>query len=167
MLIDFTENEEGNHWVAINDDVMGGISQSRIELSPTATAIFSGQLSLENNGGFASIRRRAENYSLEGCTHVMLKIKGDGRTYQFRVKTDDQYDGIGYRALFATDARQWQTIILPFDSFCASFRGKPVPGAPVLHPEQIRQIGFLLADKQPGSFCLEIAWIKSFQAYKN
>ena len=167
MLIDFTENQEGNHGVAINDDVMGGISQSRIELSPTATAIFSGQLSLENNGGFASIRRRANNYKLNGCTGITLKIKGDGRTYQFRVKTDDQYDGIGYRALFATDARQWQTIILPFDSFCASFRGKPVPGAPVLHPEQIRQIGFLLADKKPGSFCLEIAWIKSFQAYKN
>jgi monofunctional biosynthetic peptidoglycan transglycosylase len=94
-------------------------------------------------------------------------VKGDGRTYQFRVKTDEQYDGIAYRTLFATDARQWQTIILPFDSFCASFRGKPVPEAPVLRPEQIRQIGFLLADKQQGSFRLEIAWIKSFQAYKN
>ena len=92
----------------------------------------------------------------------MLKVKGDGRTYQFRVKTDDQYDGIAYRTLFATDTHQWQTLTLPFDSFNASFRGKPVPGAPVLHPEQIRQIGFLLADKQPGSFCLEIACIKSY-----
>ena len=89
MLIDFTDTQEILCWMVINDDVMGGISQSRIELSPTATAIFSGQLSLENNGGFASIRRRAENYSLEGCTHVMLKVKGDGRTYQFRVKTDE------------------------------------------------------------------------------
>jgi monofunctional biosynthetic peptidoglycan transglycosylase len=94
----------------------------------------------------------------------MLKVKGDGRTYQFRVKTDDQYDGIAYRSLFATDARQWQTITLPFDSFTASFRGRPVPDAPVLRPEQIRQIGFLLADKQPGLFRLEIAWIKSLQA---
>jgi monofunctional biosynthetic peptidoglycan transglycosylase len=162
MLIDFTEDEEGNHWVAINDDVMGGISQSGIELTPIATAIFSGQLSLENNGGFTSIRRRAENYSLEGCTGVMLKVKGDGRTYQFRVKTDEQYDGIAYRTLFATDARQWQTIILPFDCFCASFRGKPVPEAPDLCPEQIRQFGFLLADKQQGYFRLEIAWIRSF-----
>ena len=167
MLIEFSDTEEVPRWIPINDDVMGGISQSRIELSPTATAIFSGQLSLENNGGFASIRRRAENYSLEGCTHVMLKVKGDGRTYQFRVNTDDQYDGIAYRTLFATDNHDWQTLTLPFDSFSASFKGKPVPGAPVLHPEQIRQIGFLLADKQPGSFCLEIAWIKSFQAYKN
>ena len=167
MLIDFTDTEEIPRWIAINDNVMGGISQSRIELSPTATAIFSGQLSLENNGGFTSIRRRSDNYNLDACTGVMLKVKGDGRTYQFRVKTDEQYDGIAYRTLFATDTHQWQTLTLPFTGFSASFRGKPVPGAPVLHPEQIRQIGFLLADKQPGSFCLEIAWIKSFQAYKN
>ncbi|MGZ8162930.1 MAG: CIA30 family protein [Methylobacter sp.] len=162
MLIEFSDTEEVPCWIAINDDVMGGISQSRIELSPTATAIFSGQLSLENNGGFASIRRRADNYNLDGCTCVILKVKGDGRTYQFRVKTDDLYDGIAYRSLFATEAHQWQTITLPFDSFCASFRGRPVPEAPVLRPEQIRQIGFLLADKQQGSFHLEIAWIKSF-----
>jgi hypothetical protein len=164
MLIDFTDADakEILRWMVINEDVMGGISQSRIELSPAATALFIGQLALENNGGFASIRRRADNYNLNGCAGVMLKVKGDGRNYQFRVKTDDQYYGIAYRTLFATDTHQWQTLILPFDSFSASFRGKPVPGAPVLHPEQIRQIGFLLADKQPGSFCLEIAWIKSY-----
>ncbi|MDD1625793.1 MAG: CIA30 family protein [Methylococcaceae bacterium] len=164
MLIKFSDTEEVPRWIAINDDVMGGISKSRIELSPTATALFSGQLALENKGGFASIRRRSDYYNLDGCTGVIFKVKGDGRTYQFRVKTDDLYDGVAYRTLFATDARHWQTIALPFDIFCASFRGRPVPGAPVLRPEQIRQIGFLLADKQPGSFSLEIAWIKSFQA---
>ena len=162
MLIEFSDTEEVPRWIAINDDVMGGISQSRIELSPTATAIFSGQLALENNGGFTSIRRRSDNYNLNSYTGIMLKVKGDGRTYQFRVKTDERYDGIAYRTLFATDNHDWQTLTLPFDSFSASFRGRPVPGAPILHSEQIRQIGFLLADKQPGSFCLEIACIKSY-----
>src|SRR5512137_981045 len=109
MFIDFTDAEEILRWKVINDDVMGGISQSCIELSPVATAIFSGQLALENNGGFASMRRRADNYNLDGCTGVMLKVKGDGRTYQFRVKMDEQNDGIAYRMLFATDTHQWQT----------------------------------------------------------
>jgi hypothetical protein len=162
MLIDFTNAEESQLWLAINDDVMGGISQSRIESAPTATGIFSGQLSLANNGGFASIRRHADNCNLKGCSGVILKVKGDGRTYQFRVKTDDQYDGVAYRTLFTTEADQWRTITLSFDSFCASFRGKSVPNAPVLRPEHIKQIGFLLADKRPGLFRLEIAWIKSF-----
>jgi NADH dehydrogenase [ubiquinone] 1 alpha subcomplex assembly factor 1 len=165
MLINFTDAGEILRWIAINDDVMGGVSQSHIGLSPIATGLFRGQLSLENNGGFASIRRRADNYNLDGCTGIILKVKGDGRTYQFRVKNDDdQYDGIAYRTLFVTDAQQWQTITLPVASFCASFRGRPVLEAPVLRPEQIKQIGFLLADKQQGPFRLEIAWIKSFQS---
>jgi len=161
MLIEFSDTEECQRWIAINDDVMGGISQSRIELSPTATGLFTGQLSLVNNGGFASIRRHAKNYNLKGCFGIMLKVKGDGRTYQLRVKTDDQYDGIAYRSLFATEAHQWQTMTLPFADFSATFRGRPVPDAPALHPEQIKQIGFLLADKQQGPFHLEISWLKS------
>ena len=162
MLIDFTDAQEIQRWIAINDDVMGGISQSNIELSHTATALFSGQLSLENNGGFASICRRFDKVNLHGCTGAIIKVKGDGRTYQFRVKTAEQYDGINYQMLFATDINQWQTLTLPFDNFSASFRGKPVPEAPHLHPDQIRQIGFLLADKQQGSFCLEIVGIESY-----
>ena len=66
MLIDFSDAnaEEILRWRVINDDVMGGLSQSRIELSPASTALFSGQLALENNGGFASILRGADNYIL-------------------------------------------------------------------------------------------------------
>jgi monofunctional biosynthetic peptidoglycan transglycosylase len=70
MLIEFNDAEEIRLWTAINDDLMGGISQSRIELSPAATALFSGQLALENNGGFASIRRRADNYNLRSCLEI-------------------------------------------------------------------------------------------------
>jgi len=91
----------------------------------------------------------------------MLKLKGDGRIYRFRVKTDDQYDGIAYRALFTSDARQWQAMSLPFDSFCANFRGKLVPEAPDLCPEQIRQIGFFWQINKKDTFCLDIAWIMS------
>lgn len=161
MLIDFTDVDESQRWIAINDGVMGGISQSGLQRSPSATGIFNGHLSLENNGGFASIRR-SDSYKLKGCAGIMLNVKGDGRTYQFRVKTDDQYDGIAYRALFTTEAQNWQTIAIPFNSFCASFRGRLVPNAPALDPEKIKQIGFLLADKLHGAFCLEIVSIKSF-----
>ncbi|MCX7101701.1 MAG: CIA30 family protein [Methylobacter sp.] len=162
MIIDFTDVDESQRWIAINDGVMGGISQSGLQLSSTATGIFSGRLCLENNGGFASIRRPSDDYHLKDCSGIMLNVKGDGRTYQFRLKTDDQYDGIAYRTLFTTDAQNWQTLALPFNCFCASFRGRLIPNAPVLDPEKIRQIGFLLADKQQGDFCLEIASIKSF-----
>lgn len=162
MLIDSIDAEEIRHWTVINDDVMSGISESRTALSSAKTMLFCGQLALENNGGFASIYRRSENYNLKACTGVILKVKGDGRRYQFRVKTNAQHNGIAYKTLFSTETDQWQRLTLPFGRFSASFRGKAVPDAPVLQPEHIKQIGFLLADKQPGSFCLEIACIKSY-----
>ncbi|MEQ1637484.1 MAG: CIA30 family protein [Methylococcales bacterium] len=162
MLIDFTDVEACHQWLVINDYVMGGISQSRIERSLDATGLFRGSISLEYNGGFASIRRRVDNAEFIGAVGMMLRVKGDGRTYQFRVKTDELYDGVAYRACFATDIQQWQIITLPFDSFSASFRGRAVPEAPALRPEHIRQLGFMLADKKAGIFCLEIDWIKPF-----
>ena len=123
MLIEFTDAEEIRLWTAINDDVMGGISHSRIELSPAATALFSGQLALENKGGFASIRRRADNYNLNGCTGVMLKVKGDGRTYQFRVKMDDQFDVYLSRTGFANRATSKACHFLQGESPCLEFKG--------------------------------------------
>ena len=162
MQIDFTDIQEMQQWSVVNDGVMGGVSQGGIKPSQSVTAIFSGWLSLENNGGFASIRRRIDRQCLKGCSGIILKVKGDGRTYQFRVRTDGQYDGIAYRALFVTDNQTWQSITLFFDDFHASFRGRSVPGAPALCAEDIQQIGFLIADKHPGLFRLEIAEIKSF-----
>lgn len=155
MLVDFTDTQESQRRITINDDVMGGLSQSQIELSPPASARFSGHIVLENNAGFASIRRRADNYNLNGCSGVMLKVKGDGRTYQFRVKTDAQYDGIAYRMLFTTNTYQWQTITLPFESFSASFRGRPVAGAPVLHPEKSGRLVFFWQTKNLDHFALK------------
>lgn len=162
MLIDFNSKEEIRYWVAINDDVMGGISQGGLELSSSVTAIFSGCIALENNGGFVSVRRPIANESLKNCRGVTFKVKGEGRNYQFRVRTDDQYDGMAYRSVFATEAKKWQTVTLLFDCFRAGFRGRDIPDAPVLCPEHIKQVGFLLADKQSGSFCLELDWIKFF-----
>jgi monofunctional biosynthetic peptidoglycan transglycosylase len=162
VQIDFTDNQEAQCWSVVNDGVMGGISQGSIEPAQNGTAIFSGRLSLENNGGFASIRRPIDRASLKGFSGIILKVKGDGRSYQFRVRTDGQYDGIAYRALFATDNQAWQSITLFFDRFSASYRGRSVPGAPVLSAEAIEQIGLLIADKQPGPFRLEIAEIKAF-----
>ncbi len=160
LLIDFSDSEASQNWQIINDGVMGGISHSHVELSKSSTLLFCGALSLEYNGGFVSIRKPVEPGCFKNCQGVSIKLKGDGRSYQFRVKIDDQYDGIAYRALFDTTS-EWQALTLRFDTFQASFRGRILTQVPALKPEQIRQIGFLLADKQAGPFRLEIASIQT------
>ena len=75
------------NWLVVNDGVMGGLSQSRAEKLPDGSIKFSGVISFENNGGFASIRHSGEMHLLNDSSGIRLKIKGDGKTYQFRVRT--------------------------------------------------------------------------------
>jgi len=140
-------------WQAINDGVMGGISSGRMEQSGDGLR-FEGQLSLENNGGFASVRRPIED-DLSEAAGVQLQVRGDGRTYQFRLRQDSRFDGVAWRAEFSTNG-DWQTVNLSFDDFIPVFRGRRVPDAGPVVPAAIRQIGFMLADKTAGAFALEI-----------
>ena len=71
-------------WVAVNDGVMGGRSTGGPTL-PDGTLKFRGDLSLANNGGFASVRSVGRSFDLSSATAVVLRVKGDGRSYQLRL----------------------------------------------------------------------------------
>jgi len=144
-------------WRSINDGVMGGLSAGG--MSQTAAGLkFSGVISLENNGGFSSVRRPISG-DLSGATGVRIQVRGDGREYQFRIRQDAGFDGVSWRATFSSSA-EWQQINIPLDRFMPVFRGRLVPQAGPVIPSQIRQIGFLLADKTAGPFELEIRSIE-------
>ncbi len=161
-VIDFGSQQQKYRWRVVNDEVMGGLSRSQLTISSDGFAVFQGTVSLENNGGFASVRTESADFALTGKKGLLLKIKGDGRNYQLRVRTDQRWDGIAYRSTFTTQVGQWTTVKLDFQIFSATFRGRKVPGAPALDPGRIQQIGFLISDKQEGPFRLEI---ESIQAY--
>ena len=144
-------------WLAVNDGVMGGVSRGRMVATEDGLR-FEGELSLANNGGFASVRRVLEA-DLSAATSVRLEVRGDGRTYQFRLRLDQRYDGVAWRADFATSG-EWQTIDLPFDEFVPVFRGRRVPEAGPVVAADIGQVGFLLADKTAGAFALDIRSIE-------
>lgn len=140
-------------WRAINDGVMGGLSAGGMQQSDEGLK-FTGKLSLENNGGFSSVRRPV-NQDLSNTTMVRIQVRGDGRDYQFRIRQNTGFDGIAWSSLFST-SDQWQTIDLALDQFIPVFRGRTVPQAGPVIPAGIQQIGFLLADKNAGRFELEI-----------
>jgi len=163
ILIDFAAPNEGEQWFAVNDGVMGGLSQGQMDIVADGRALFHGRLSLENNGGFASSRRRPRTYDLAGFEGVAFQVKGDGGRYQFRIRMGDKFDEIAYRAEFATVAGKWLEVIIPFTQFEPSFHGRLVEGAPKLDPERIRQVGFLIADRRPGIFHLEIGRVRAYR----
>jgi monofunctional biosynthetic peptidoglycan transglycosylase len=83
-------------------------------------------------------------------------VRGDGRTYQLRFRTDRRFDGISYKAEFTTVVGQWLTIELPISEFRPTFRGWTPPDAPPLVPTEIRQVGLMVADKKAGPFRLDV-----------
>ena len=159
-LIDFSQTDP-SAWSVINDGVMGGVSQSAIRRTDQNTGLFTGRLSLENNGGFASVRAAVAPQDLTEFGGIEIRVRGDGRTYQLRLRTDDSFDGVAYRAFFETRKGEWLTVILPFHEFLPTFRGRTVTNAPALDVASIQQIGFMLADKNPGEFALEIDQVRA------
>ncbi len=158
-LIDFSESSKVR-WQVVNDGVMGGVSRSSIQPSDHRTGLFTGNLSLENNGGFASVRALLGPQDLSAFAGLEIRVRGDGRTYQLRLRTDGGFDGIAYRCAYETSANEWTVIRFPFTEFEPTFRGRMVPEAPPLDLKRISQVAFMLADKRAGEFVLEIEYVR-------
>ena len=162
ILFSFAVAEACAGWYSIDDPVMGGLSWSRTECTTPGSMRFSGVVSLENNGGFASIRSAAGTYDVGGYDGIRLRVKGDGRTYKLNLKPDSGFDGVQYQASFETSG-MWQDIELPFAAFEPRFRGRLVRDAPPLDPSRVASFGFLISDKQAGPFALEIERIEAWR----
>lgn len=157
--IDFAAPDEGARWRIINDTVMGGRSTASAYVEQGRLHFF-GQLSLQNNGGFASIRRFEAQPLWSNEQPLQIKVKGDGRRYQFRLRSSLAFDGIAYVTEFTTQNNVEQIFSFPLDAFEPRWRGRIVSNAPPLSFTDVNQLGFMLADKQPGAFALVVYGVK-------
>lgn len=160
-LFDF-QADRGPRWYPINDGVMGGVSVGRAHVAPDGVLKFSGVVSLENGGGFASIRSEALPLNLQGTRAIRLRVKGDGHRYRFSLKLDAAFDSVQYQAVFQPPAGAWSTVELSYSVFAPRFRGRPVPNAPPLDPGRVVALGFLISDRQAGTFVLEVRSISAY-----
>jgi NADH dehydrogenase [ubiquinone] 1 alpha subcomplex assembly factor 1 len=156
LLFDFSDPATVNHWAPIDDRVMGGISRSTLRHDPAGHAVFEGTVSLERNGGFASVRSSPAERGLPGAAACVIEIRGDNQQFKLGLLTDHGFDSLNYQASFTPAGTDWQTVRLPLEKFRASFRGRQVAGAPALDPARIRQVGLLIAAGQAGPFALDI-----------
>ena len=163
VIEDFAEGADSLRWQIVNDSVMGGISRSSMDRISAEVVRFSGRLSLENNGGFASVRASGRMPDLAGVQAIVIRTKGDGRTYQLRLRMATGSRAPDYRAEFKTEPGQWRTDVLPLRDFVAGWRGQSIPDAPPINPAKIREVGILIGDKIPGEFSIDIDWIKATQ----
>ena len=152
-VYDFSPESKTGDWYVVDDGVMGGRSQGHVGLSEEGHGIFQGTVSLENNGGFSSIRARMEGLETKGYTAFKIRLKGDGKNYQFRVRSQLN-ERQSYQYEFATTG-EWQEVTVPFDEMIPTFRGMRL-NMPNYPGEVLRECSFLISNKKNESFKLEI-----------
>jgi len=161
VICDFT-GTECLQWYSVSDEVMGGVSESRFFRVMKVSVFFRESCRRLNGGGFASVRTLLEERDFSGFSGIRFQVKGDGRRYSFRIRNDDNYDGIAYRNDFASVAGEWMEIDLPFSGFTASFRGRIIDNAAPLDLSSIVQIGIMVSKEKTGAFSLEIRSIRAY-----
>jgi monofunctional biosynthetic peptidoglycan transglycosylase len=124
---------------------------------------FYGTLSLENNGGFASVRSRPKKLGLADGEVIVAQVRGDGRQYYLNLHVPTRRIAFSYRASFETKKGKWQEVKVPLSKFQATSFGRPIKDAAPVDPREVNSVGFLLADKKAGPFKLEVEWVKALK----
>jgi NADH dehydrogenase [ubiquinone] 1 alpha subcomplex assembly factor 1 len=152
-IFDFNLESDLANWKVVNDVVMGGVSESKFYLSPNAEGTFEGTVSLENNGGFCAVKYTFEPLIIKSTSYFCIRIKGDGKQYQFRVKTN-RTDLYSYVFPFQTTT-DWQTIEIPINKLYPAFRGRKLD-QPNYDGSNLEEIAFLIGNKKEETFRLLI-----------
>lgn len=159
-LYDFMKQGKGN-WEVQDDVVMGGRSDSQLKMTEEGQAHFSGRVSLENNGGFCSFQQNVSDnpYQIdESSTAFTLLVQGDGKDYNFRVRTPNGRHAYGFT--FTTQNNdKWETIAIPFQAMEATFRGRSVD-VPNYAGEEVVEIQILIGNKKEETFELLVSKIE-------
>ncbi len=116
----------GATWELIRDGVMGGRSTAamRREVVAGRPAVhLTGEVSLENNGGFVQIALdlRPDGGAVDAgaWSGIALDVLGNGETYNLHLRTKDVVrPWQSYRASFKAPPA-WTTVRLPFAAFSA------------------------------------------------
>jgi len=152
-LYNFENKSALSDWMIEDDTVMGGRSNGHLSYSEEGYAIFEGQVSLENNGGFSSMQADFATKKVAEYSKVIIKLKGDGKTYNFRVKeTADQRHS--YTKEFKTSG-DWETIEIPLEEFTPTYRGETLD-IPNYSGKTLGHVRILIGNKRNESFQLFI-----------
>ncbi|NEP13492.1 MAG: NAD(P)H-binding protein [Symploca sp. SIO2C1] len=177
LLFDFKNPSKDlkANWGAVDDVVMGGVSESSIRLITNA-ALFTGNVSTANSGGFVSVRTRnfEPTLNLSEYEGIELRVKGDGGRYKLILRAESKWDGVSYCCSFDTEQDRWIDVHIPFAQLIPVFRAKTLKDAPAFDSSQVYALQLMLSKFEydgalnpkfePGSFALEVETIKAYGA---
>ena len=151
LIFDFNHNSNITGWKVIDDVVMGGRSNGKFKMDSDGNGVFFGEVSLDNNGGFSSVRYQFEKVNTTKDSKVLIRLKGDGKEYQFRVKSN-RNTYYSYITIFKTTG-DWENVVINLKDLYPSFRGQTL-NIPNFAGNSIEEIVFLIGNKKNESFNL-------------
>ncbi|MCX7546938.1 CIA30 family protein [Xanthomarina sp. F1114] len=159
-IIDFGSRKDGQDWMIVNDDVMGGLSNSTMALTENSL-IFRGELSFKNNGGFASIRSSDQNFDLSIYKTIHIKFRSNDRDFAFRLASSKVDSRINYKHYFSSETTDWEIMELKMNDFQQYNRGQITKTeVDVSKLNNIIRVGVMISDKKEGLFEIEIDTIE-------
>lgn len=153
IIFDFGQDANVNKWYQTNDNVMGGVSNSKMTIDENGNGVFSGNVSLENYGGFAMTRLPLNLKINQNQNKVILYLKGDGKMYQFRLKSDASQSYWFVHSFQTTN--EYQIIEIPLNDFYPSYRGRKL-NMENFSSDTLKEIAILIGNKKNESFELAI-----------
>lgn len=156
----FGLKKDGYNWTIINDSVMGGLTNSTATFTDN-TILFKGDLSLENNGGFASLKSPFSTYDLSYFNTISIKYKTKGQTLAITLEPHKVFYKPYYKLILPQTNTEWKTLVIDINEFKSYRMGR---GSDDRITEailaKIKRIGFITSDKKAGAFEIEIDYIK-------
>ena len=130
LLDDFSGDVStlGTRWEGFTDQVMGGVSEMNVRVESGGDGKMlhlSGNVSLENNGGFIQVRLNLDSnkraYDASGFSGIALRVRAKDRGYYVHLRTKRTVFPWSYYAQEFSAGEEWSTVYLPFSDFAPEF----------------------------------------------
>src|SRR5690606_7818880 len=157
VLFNSKNNSNLSQWQVLNDVVMGGLTKANLFINKYRFVEFSGNVSLEDNGGFASVKYHINPIEMMEFTKLYVKVKGDGKRYQLRLKANET-DRHSYMTYFETK-KNWEEHEFVLANFYPTYRGRHLE-LPNFSGEKLEELGFMIANKTSQNYKSEIKQIR-------
>ena len=153
VIVDFRKGMDLSGWEIEDDVIMGGRSQGAFSINQDGHAVFSGYISLDNDGGFSSVQHYFDPIDVSRYRLAYLRLKGDGKSYQFLVESERNQRH--YYVYDFQTSHEWQTVRVPLSEMYPVYRGDRL-ATPNYSGQTMAMVRFLIGNKKRESFRLEI-----------
>lgn len=160
LSFDFGTRQTGTDWQVVNDGVMGGLSEGKAELDENSL-VFTGTVSLRNNGGFTSLKSPFQNWDLSQMKTVEIRYRSTGFTMALTLENTPAWYLPNAKLTLPETSGEWHTLNVPIEGFRMYQMGQPIGQSPsASFFSDVQRIGFMNQDKKVGNLRLEVDYIR-------